>query len=357
MVVFVSGAASSFERFVVDTLLGLRRADLYFGLAFEAAHGDRVPQMPDELRREIAAVPGVRRVVTEAYDIVGEPPMGMLAIDPERFVTDDFGVWRLDPGALPDALERAARGEGVIADTRLLRSRALAVGDRLRVDAPGGALELPILGAVQASFMSQTGDVVMSRELFRRHWLEPRFTHGLVVVEPGADVDEVRRAILGRFGESHAIDVLRRDQYVAWQEDGVRRGFAFAGAIVLLVLVVVLAGTGDSLAASVLERRHEIGTMRALGAAPAGVATMIAVEALAIGLAGAGLGLLVGHVVVVAFLRGVMETALGWSVPLHLDPATALAGAGVAIAACLIGAVPPALRAAGLPPIAALHRE
>jgi putative ABC transport system permease protein len=128
-----------------------------------------------------------------------------------------------------------------------------------------------------------------------------------------------------------------------------------------LALAVATLGIVNTLVMAVLERRREIGILKALGAADGDVKQLFFVEAGVMG-----------------FLGGILGTVLGWligrtltlgtniylhrqnlpsveisSVPLWL----ALFGIGFAVAVSLIAGLYPASRAARLDPVQALRYE
>jgi putative ABC transport system permease protein len=128
-----------------------------------------------------------------------------------------------------------------------------------------------------------------------------------------------------------------------------------------LALAVATLGIVNTLVMAILERRREIGVLKALGAADGDVKQLFFVEAGVMGLAGGGLGVLLGWLIGQALtfatnvylkrqdLPGVQIS----SVPLWL-----IAGAiGFAILVSLIAGLYPASRAAKLNPVDALRYE
>lgn len=121
--------------------------------------------------------------------------------------------------------------------------------------------------------------------------------------------------------------------------------------------LTLIFGIGDALASNVLERVKELGTLRALGLRPTRLAGMIFSQALAIGLVGAGLAVLLGFEMTYAFVRGIIPSAIGWDLPLHLSGGVAVVGALVGLASCLVGAMLPAIGAARLSVVQPLRHE
>jgi putative ABC transport system permease protein len=231
------------------------------------------------------------------------------------------------------------------------------VGDILRVTTPSGLLELPLAAIVEAAFVSPAGDAIVSRSILRRHWPDAQVRHVYVLVKQGASLAAVRSEISKRVGERYGLQVMSSDDLGRFYAQTVRRGFSFLDALGWLTLVVVLLGTGDALAAEVLERGRELGTMRAVGASRRHVAAIVLGQALSVGIVGGALGLPVGFALSYAYVTGVVPGTLGWQLAYEPELSSALAATGLGLFACLLGSIVPALRATRLPPLAALRYE
>jgi putative ABC transport system permease protein len=285
------------------------------------------------------------------------PETGFVAVDPIRFREQRFGTWPLEDGAWPDALERVARGEALLADATLASRRGLVVGSPVQVTTPSGVLELPLAGITPTKFRSPSGDVMLSREVYQRWWHDGTITQAFLVLEPGASIAQVTDAIQSTLGREQRLRVMTRDELAEWYGAGVRRAYSFLDTLAALVLLVVVIGTGDALAASVLERTREIGAQRALGLTPADVAAQVFAQAATIALVGIVLALAVGHAMSFAFVEGLIPTLLGWRLELRASWQVATTAAVLGMAACLVGAFFPAARASRMSPIAALRYE
>ena len=133
---------------------------------------------------------------------------------------------------------------------------------------------------------------------------------------------------------------------------------SFAGIAFVLGLVALVVGAflvGNTLAMTVGERTRELGLLRAAGTTSRQVLGIVLRQALALGVAGAAIGVVGGIALaagMIAFLsstRAVLVAGLPLPIP-------ALAGAFVlGVLVTLAGAVAPALRAAWLSPVDALR--
>jgi putative ABC transport system permease protein len=126
-------------------------------------------------------------------------------------------------------------------------------------------------------------------------------------------------------------------------------------------LIVGLFLVYNTLSVSVAERRHEIGVLRSLGATRLQVRLLFAGEALLMGVAGAGIGLIFGHILAQMSLRPVNRALSGIYFPvdaqqveMSLDTLLIASVAGVATA--LLAALVPAWQASLENPAEAVRR-
>ncbi len=127
--------------------------------------------------------------------------------------------------------------------------------------------------------------------------------------------------------------------------------------LVIMSLLVCGVGITNSMLMSVTERFREIGTMKCLGALDQFIVRLFLIESAVLGVLGSLIGALVGHLVMLA----VYMIKDGTSVAAKMNWGEMLEYIGIALVIgtvlSLVAAVPPAVRAARLPPAAALATE
>ncbi len=356
-VVWLWTVAGSFEQSVLEVVPHKLRGDLSVGSAHLEA-GYLEAAMDGSLIDAIAAVPGVEIVVGERVIDwrYANGPISIDAFDPPYFRDPRFGPIPLVGRQLPDALGAVARGEAVIVSENFVRNLGKKVGDLLTLDTPSGPLTLPIAG-VWPDFLSSRGTVDMSRDVMRTWWRDEHVVRGLVKVAPGVPVADVRDAIAARLGARYGLRVLTLGALVEWFAGQVRRGFAAFHVLAALLLVLVLVGVGDALAATTLERTREFGVTRAVGVRRRALGRIVVLEALLLGALGLAMALAVGLLLGALWVQWTFPSLLGWTIAFHL-PLVPLTGLALAvIGTCVLASYLPAVRAARLDPVAALRTE
>ncbi|MBV8205727.1 MAG: ABC transporter permease [Acidobacteria bacterium] len=164
--------------------------------------------------------------------------------------------------------------------------------------------------------------------------------------------DQIKQKGFGAFSLLDATKSLRRFFVIL---DG------FLGIFGSIALAVAALGIVNTLVMSVLERRREIGIMKAIGASDADVRRLFFAEAAAMGLAGGALGLALGWVIGFFLNTGTniylrnhqYPTEQIWSVPWWLIGFAIVFSVLVSLASGLY----PAGRAARLDPVQALRYD
>jgi putative ABC transport system permease protein len=244
----------------------------------------------------LARLPGVARV--ETYRVLsGQEYEGariaVVAVSP-GFIDTDIFRRQVVAGDVDDAVRAVTTRDGVVVSDNLADRFRIAVGQVLRLPTPSGVTSFAVRGVVAADYSGDQGSVIVHRDEFARLWGDGRVSHFNLHLARGANLAEVRRRIAAEVGRTNLVKVLTVPETLAYHQGMVDRAFAFTYAIQLLVIVVTLAGIADLLTTQILERRREMGILRALGSEEERIGRTIWLEALVIGVVGATLGAILG---------------------------------------------------------------
>jgi putative ABC transport system permease protein len=137
----------------------------------------------------------------------------------------------------------------------------------------------------------------------------------------------------------------------------VRTAFSSAYVLAGMLLVVVLMGMADTLAAGVTERARTFGAIRAVGVDASFLRRIVTTEALVLGLLGIVLALAGGFGMALLWITWTFPYLFGWILRPHLPYAVTLAVIAVTLVVCALAAVIPAARAVRIDPVLALRDE
>ncbi len=231
----------------------------------------------------------------------------------------------------------------------------VAVGDTLESSLDDVSYTVVGLTGEPNSLFLQTG--YLAREAFARYDIDPTLGTGswLVRGTPDADLSQVIdavKAVLPTGTEVASAATLRANAI-----DDLTDGFeafrnllwAFA-AIAAVVGMITIANTFTILLA---QRRRQIGLLRAVGASGSQVRNRFLAEAVALGMAGAGLGVLLG--IGLAAIGAAITGSLYWGLALPATDLCIAFAAGLLIT--VVAAYVPVLRGTRVRPLEALQPE
>lgn len=299
------------------------------------------------LTEKVRSVPGVKGVAVSLLDAVSFEEAGV--------VSALVSGW--EPGSLLFRGLKVTEGRILAPDDErgavLGRVLAASLGKKAGDDVEVAGERFHVVGVYESTSLFENGGLtVRLKDLQEMMGREGKIT-AMVVSASDPEPDFVRE--LGKRIESSidglaavpARDFVERDAIL-------RLAKAMAWATWVVALVLGSVGMLNTMAMSVFERTREIGTLRALGWKRRRVVWLVMGEALALGVVGAVLGVVLGFLGLQALT--LLPTSRGF-VTSELPPGTVWVGAGVALVLSLLGGLLPAWRAARLEPTEALRHE
>ncbi|MEC3954590.1 FtsX-like permease family protein [Nocardia sp. CDC153] len=343
-IVAIGNASRNMVSAATDSFEGLARTDVFVSpTAMEQFPTG--PLLPSDLKEKLRAIPGVGQI--------GSAQMAFATLGRGRVMLQAYegGVARtsaLDNVSQAD-LGRMARGEGVVISRDVARSLDVHEGSDLTLPTPTGEHKVTVLRVVPY-FSAIAGVVVLDLDVMRQWYQRPGETIIGVDFAPGSDHAAVMAAVRAAVPADIHVDTGR--QAVTAISSSVRQGTSISAAILWIVVLVSAVALLNTLMLSVLDRRRELGVLRAMGTSRRFLLRAVLTEAAGIGVIGAVMGLVVGSAVhyLATFALG---HAISMDIAYHPSPLL-VAYAIIALGLSLLGALPPALRAARLPIVEAI---
>jgi len=163
--------------------------------------------------------------------------------------------------------------------------------------------------------------------------------------------DEMRERLVESVKEFLVIQVKTGAEYADEASQLIDQMLSILYALLALAVIIAVLGIINTLTLGVIERRQEIGMLRAVGAYRGQIRTMIIVEAVQIALFGAIMGILAGLGLGWAFIDVLAGEGLGGAVIPWNQVLIMLGGAAVV---GVVSALWPARKAAKTPPLEAI---
>ena len=168
-----------------------------------------------------------------------------------------------------------------------------------------------------------------------------------VFFKPDADFDATYEAVR-KYSEREGLLVQNRESVYVYLAGMLDRVFQIAYLQQIIVAVVATLGVVMALLISVLQRRRELGLLRAVGATQPQVLKSVVAEATFMGVLGTVLGLLMGLPMEWYLLRVVLQEETGFVFDLLIPWKQAPGIAAIAVLTSTLAGLIPAIHAAHL---------
>jgi putative ABC transport system permease protein len=316
LVVALGGLARASYRSITKWFDMELNPDLFISTSESATK--RSYRFPESVGAEITQTSGVELVqpVRSARLMLDGSPVMLVAtnllslrsrIEPLVVKGDSWGMFR-----------DAAAGKGAIISDNLATLRHLHLGDQLDLPTPTGNLRLPIAGIV-TDYSDQLGTILMDRSVYKQRWNDSGVNLFRVYVKKGVSEQVVRQELLKRLSSQTRLFVLTNHDLRQYILNITDQWFGLTYVQIAVAILVAVLGIVNTLTVSIMDRRRELGVLRAVGALRAQIRHTIWLESLAIGFLGTVLGLALGAIQLYYSLeitrRDVAGLRLGYEYP------------------------------------------
>jgi lipoprotein-releasing system permease protein len=307
---------------------------------------------------ELTGTPGVEAVsplvAGAAFAVRGTvtKSISLLGVQPDRYV---------EVIDIPAKLERGRMVRGgteAVIGVALADDLGLDLGAKLRVQSSGGQTEL----------FTVVGIFDLGNQDVNRRWVVTPLRAGQTLLDHVGtvsqidlrlpdpfDADRVAGSVAGRTG----LDAESWMQTNAQLLTALRSQRSSSIMIQFFVIVAVCIGIASVLVVSVVQKRRQIGIMRAMGISRARIARIFLYQGGFLGFVGSGsaVGVGLGALVARLFARAAVDPEGNPLFPIILDLELVLTASSIAVVTGLIAAVLPAIRASRLDPAEAIRNE
>jgi putative ABC transport system permease protein len=321
-------------------------ADLFvLGADTSSATSSQVPlarDLPDELRR----LPGVRQVIPVRFRRPTYRGTIVLLIS---FEAGQFYEANRDRPGYPglDLFPRLAEPGTAVVSENFAALHAVGPGDVVSLRGAAGPANLRVIGTIP-DYSWNRGTVFIDRSTLRRLFDDDRIDICDVYLAGGPDEAAAAQQRVYDFVSRRSLNLATRADLKGYIADVIRRLYALVQAQQLVVGLVAALGVVTALLISVLQRRRELGLLRAVGATRAQVLRSVLAEAGLMGLIGTLFGLALGVPIEWYMIRVVIWEEAGFLFPLVVPWGSVLGVAGLSLAVATLAGLGPAAAAVRL---------
>ncbi len=319
-------------------------ADLVVTSDSPVSSGNRGQPMDPGLRERLKAIPGVEEAlpVQLRKQFYRDTQVLLIALNAaDYYHTDTHRPQAVADVELYRVLSAAA--DGVLISDNFAYLHKVNVGDTITLTSP--AVKLRVVGKL-VDYSWNHGTIIVNQSFYERHWQNTRGVDIFdVYLVPGTDVAKAQEDILRRLGAENGLVVLSRSELQKHIDTTIERLFGIAYGQQLVVMFVAALGVVTALLISVLQRRREMGLLRAIGALQAQVVRSVLAEAALMGVIGTLIGLAVGVPLQWYALQVIFPEETGFAFPVYIPWGEALLIAAASLATASLAGLGPALHA------------
>jgi putative ABC transport system permease protein len=311
----IQGNAAAIQSWVDRCIAG----DLFVTSGGPLSASGQILPMPAELGSRIeAALPGSQAVPMRFRSLdwrqAGRPTrILLLALDARRYAEVNQG--RRPPLPDLDLYRQLASPGAVLVSENFAALNRIKVGETIALAGADGPVSLRVIGTI-TDFSCNRGTVVLDRVRYGARF-DAEGVDVFSVLRPSTTTDEAarRRIQQAPWTTEQALCVLTRTELRRHILGMVDRLYAVAYLQEVAAALVAALGVAAALGISILQRKSELGLLRALGATPQQARHMILSEALLLTLFGLISGLVIGVALEWYVLRVVLLEETGFVFP------------------------------------------
>ncbi|MFT3863907.1 MAG: ABC transporter permease [Solirubrobacterales bacterium] len=327
--VFAAGLKSSVAQVIEENFAG--------GLVIE--NSDGFSPIPAGAAIAAAKVPGVKSVATlrGAEARVADSGGSTVKVDgPTPNIEEGINVEWLRGG--PETLRNLGDGEAIVSDD-FATEHGLEVGDTFSLLSQSEARPKFTVAGEFESKAKIFGDVLVTQRVMSAAFKQRQDKIDFIVLEPDADAEKVQAILTAGVERAFpTAEVLNQGELREEREKQIDSIVSLFYVLLGLAVFISLIGVINTLWLSILERRRELGMLRAIGMSRRQVRTMVRYEAVITALIGAILGLVLGIVFAALIAQPLKAEGFTLSYPVGTLVGILVVAALLGVAAAIIPA-------------------
>lgn len=303
-------------------------------IAFDPKTKDPIAALDD-----VAAVNMVR-AISVPY---GQLRVEVLSVETEVYLARRSEERHVVKGPRKVPIDALSKEPAILISENFAWKTGLGPGDFVELSSPTGPHKFKVV-AVVVDYSNDQGWMVIDRKWSLEYWQDPRVELLHVYLKPGVDPLVASDKIRGALGNA-GVFVTTNAALKAEIRKVIEQTFGIASAAESIALIVAVLGVIGTMIATVIDRRREIGVLRAIGATRRQIVISVVTEAAMLGACASLLAMIASIPASKIFVDVVAFQASGWSVPLVFPWFTYVRVAATVTALAALAGLVPGMRA------------
>jgi len=253
------------------------------------------------------------------------------------------------------SLQQVASGNNIFVSSVIHEKYGLDIGDMVTLITRRGERDFRVAGIV-VDYYNQGIVISGGWTDMERYFHIEDATAFLVKASPGYSPDQVGDQIDDKYGKRDRLVIASNENLLGRVTLLMQQAFSMFDVLALISMLVGFLGITNTLTVNVIERTQEIGMLRGVGMTREQIIQMVLAEAALMGMIGGILGVAFGVVLSRVFMAA-MEAMSGYSLEFILPTERVIFAMLIAVVVSLTAALIPAIRAARIRILDAIHYE
>ena len=232
----------------------------------------------------------------------------------------------------------------------------LIVGSMLELKTDYGMRDFPVAG-IYYDYASDQGLVTIHYDYFKKYWNTKGVSGISVFVDENHSIDNVKEKIqsLETGGQQLFVRTYKflRDSSIEIFD----RTFLIAQVLQILAVIVAFVGILSSLMSLQLERKRELGILRANGLLPLQLFKIVNLQTLLMGFTAGVLALPLGNILAWILVYIINKRSFGWTMQFELLPSIMIEAMVLSVVAAILAGIYPGYKMSKTSPANALREE
>lgn len=316
--------------------------------------------LPSEWMSILASVPGVAAVDSYRDVRIDVKGQRVAVVSRDLRLHAQWSRYLVRSGDSSEQLNRAADIGGLLVSEVLANRLEVHEGSMLEVATPSGPRQFPIV-AVFYDYSTDGGKLLMDRALYQSLWHDDLVTVFPVYLRDGTHLGRVREQmteLLSASGNGGLPPLIISNVELRKEIlDIFDRTFLLTYVLEAIAVVIAMLGIVNTLITSVLERRREFATLRAIGGSATQIRQLVLWEAAYLGTVGIVLGLIGGGLLSLLLIKVINRQSFGWTIQMIVPIGSLIQAVLLAGVATFLAGYFPARWAARQPIVEGLREE